>query len=100
MPWATGPISRMALHVPVGTSAQLRSMSEIEGSSSRPRRAETVRAGGATTPRVVLTGGAAAFPIRDFLTRANVAFDYRDGEGPIGIAVCTLPDGRRLEAPT
>ena len=28
------------------------------------------------TPRVVLTGGSAAFPIRDFLTRANVDFDY------------------------
>jgi thioredoxin reductase (NADPH) len=52
------------------------------------------------TPRVVLTGGSAAFPIRDFLTRANVEFDYRDGEGPPGIAVCTLADGTRLVAPT
>ena len=51
-------------------------------------------------PRVVITGGSAAFPIRDFLTRANVDFVYRDDEGPIGIAVCTLPDGTRLESPT
>jgi thioredoxin reductase (NADPH) len=52
------------------------------------------------TPRLVLTGGSAAFPIRDFLTRANVDFVYRDNEGPPGIAVCTLPDGTRLESPT
>ena len=52
------------------------------------------------TPRVVITGGAAAFPLRDFLTRANVPFDYLDGEGPPGVAVCTLPDGTRLESPT
>ena len=51
-------------------------------------------------PRVVITGGSAAFPIRDFLTRANVDFVYRDGEGPAGIAVCTLADGTRLESPT
>jgi thioredoxin reductase (NADPH) len=54
----------------------------------------------AHTPRVILTGGAAAFPIRDFLTRANVEFEYRDGDGPPGVAVCTLRDGTRLEAPT
>ena len=51
-------------------------------------------------PQVVITGGSAAFPIRDFLTRTNVAFVYRDGEGPLGIAVCTLADGTRLESPT
>lgn len=51
-------------------------------------------------PRVVITGGSAAFPIRDFLTRMNVDFLYRDGEGPLGIAVCTLADGTRLESPT
>ena len=51
-------------------------------------------------PRVVITGGSAAFPIRDFLTRTNVAFVYRDGEGPLGMAVCTLADGTRLESPT
>ena len=28
----------------------------------------------------MITGGAAAYPIRDFLTRANVSFEYRDGE--------------------
>jgi hypothetical protein len=50
-------------------------------------------------PRVVITGGSAAFPIRDFLTRTNVAFLYRDGEGPPGMAVCTLADGTRLESP-
>jgi thioredoxin reductase (NADPH) len=52
------------------------------------------------TPKVVLTGGSAAFPIRDFLTRANVDFEYRDGEGPPGVAVCTLPNGARLVSPT
>ena len=52
------------------------------------------------TPRVVVSGGSAAFPIRDFLTRANVDFVYLDGEGPVGIAVCTLADGTRLESPT
>ncbi len=49
---------------------------------------------------VIITGGSAAFPIRDFLTRANVAFVYRDDEGPAGIAVCTFDDGTRLESPT
>jgi thioredoxin reductase (NADPH) len=48
----------------------------------------------------VLTGGAAAFPIRDYLTRANVPFEYRDGEGPPGVAVCTLDDGTELVAPS
>ena len=51
-------------------------------------------------PQIVITGGSAAFPIRDFLTRTNVAFVYRDGEGPLGMAVCTLADGTRLESPT
>lgn len=41
--------------------------------------------------KVVLAGGSAALPIRDFLARANVEFDYRDGEGTPGVAVCTLP---------
>jgi thioredoxin reductase (NADPH) len=50
--------------------------------------------------RVVLTGGAAAFPIRDFLTRAKVDFEYLDGEGPPGVAVCTLSDGTRLVSPS
>lgn len=53
-----------------------------------------------TRGKVVLTGGSAAFLIRDFLTRANVEFDYHDGEGPPGVAVCTLPDGVRLVSPT
>ncbi len=51
-------------------------------------------------PRVVITGGPAAFPIRDFLTRANVDFVYRDDEGPPGVAVCTLASGVQLESPT
>ena len=55
---------------------------------------------GGVTPLVVLTGGSAAFPIRDFLTRAKVDFEYLDGEGPPGIAVCTLADGTRLVSPT
>ena len=56
--------------------------------------------GGAVPPPLVITGGSAAFPIRDFLTRANVAFVYRDGEGPPGRAACTLPDGTYLDSPT
>ena len=48
---------------------------------------------------VIITGGSAAFPIRDFLTRTNVEFIYRDDEGPAGIAVCTFADGTRLESP-
>jgi hypothetical protein len=51
----------------------------------------------AVRPGLVITGGSAAFPIRDFLTRANVDFVYRDDEGPPDIAVCTLADGTRLE---
>jgi thioredoxin reductase (NADPH) len=54
----------------------------------------------AVRPRLVITGGSAAFPIRDFLTRANVDFVYRDDEGPPDIAVCTLADGTRLQSPT
>jgi thioredoxin reductase (NADPH) len=52
------------------------------------------------TAVVTVSGGSAAFPIRDFLTRANVDFVYLDGEGPVGVAVCTLADGTRLESPT
>jgi hypothetical protein len=51
-------------------------------------------------PAVVITGGAAAFPFRDFLTRSNVPFEYRDDEGPAGTAVCTLEDGTCLVSPT
>jgi thioredoxin reductase (NADPH) len=51
-------------------------------------------------PRLELTGGAAAFPIRDFLTRANIEFEYLDDVGPPGIAVCTLDDGTCLNSPT
>jgi thioredoxin reductase (NADPH) len=51
-------------------------------------------------PRVVLTGGPAAYPFRDFLTRASVDFEYRDDEGPEGVAVCTLDDGTCLTSPT
>ena len=50
--------------------------------------------------KVVITGAAAAFPFRDFLTRTNVDFEYRDDEGPPGIAVCTLEDGTCLTSPT
>ena len=63
-------------------------------------RGPAVAGEGAPTPRVVLTGGPAAFPIRDFLTRANVDFVYHDDEGPPGVAVCTLGDGTRLVSPT
>lgn len=52
-------------------------------------------------PRVVVTGGPAAYQIRDFLTRASVPFTYLDDEGPPGVAVCTFGDGGpRLTAPT
>lgn len=49
---------------------------------------------------LIITGGSAAFPLRDFLTRVNVPFVYRDDEGPVGAAVCTFADGSRLESPT
>jgi thioredoxin reductase (NADPH) len=52
------------------------------------------------TSRVVITGGSAAFPFRDFLTRMNVPFEYRDDEGPLGVAVCALDDGTRLVSPS
>ena len=48
----------------------------------------------------MVTGGAAAFPFRDFLTRTNVEFEYRDDEEPPGVAVCTLDDGTCLTSPT
>jgi thioredoxin reductase (NADPH) len=51
-------------------------------------------------PRVVVTGGPAAYDIRDFLTRAAVPFLYRDDGGPAGIAVCTFDDGVCLTDPT
>jgi thioredoxin reductase (NADPH) len=50
--------------------------------------------------RVTVTGGAAAFPVRDFLTRANVPFDYLDEALASGVVVCTLDDGTCLESPT
>ena len=50
--------------------------------------------------RVTVTGGAAAFPVRDFLTRANVPFEYLDDAGPAGVVVCTLADGTCLDSPT
>lgn len=55
-----------------------------------------------TAPRVIVTGGAAAFHVRDFLTRSNVPFEYRDSDpqAQAGVAVCTLDDGTCLVAPT
>ena len=50
--------------------------------------------------RVVVTGGVAAYDIRDFLTRAAVPFTYLDDEGPAEVAVCTFDDGRCLTNPT
>jgi thioredoxin reductase (NADPH) len=50
--------------------------------------------------RVTVTGGAAAFPVRDFLTWANVPFQYLDDAGPTGVVVCTLADGTCLNSPT
>jgi thioredoxin reductase (NADPH) len=48
----------------------------------------------------VVTGGPAAYEIRDFLTRASVPFVYLDEEGVPGVAVCTFDDGRCLTGPT
>ncbi|HEX6596205.1 MAG TPA: FAD-dependent oxidoreductase [Acidimicrobiales bacterium] len=50
--------------------------------------------------RVVVTGGSAAYEIRDFLTRASVPFTYLDDEGPAGVAVCTFETGVCLTSPT
>ena len=49
---------------------------------------------------MVITGGAAAYAIRDFLTRAAVPFVYHDHEGPSGVAVCTFDDGVCLTGPS
>ncbi|MFP5316696.1 MAG: NAD(P)/FAD-dependent oxidoreductase [Acidimicrobiia bacterium] len=51
-------------------------------------------------PRVVVTGGSAAYEIRDFLTRASVPFTYLDDQGPPGVAVCTFDGDRCLTAPS
>lgn len=48
---------------------------------------------------VQVTDGAAAYDIRDFLTRA-IPFVYVDEEGPEGVAVCTFDDGACLVSPT
>lgn len=50
--------------------------------------------------RVLVTGGPAAYEIRDFLTRASVPFRYADEEGPAGVAVCTFDDDVCLTSPT
>ena len=50
--------------------------------------------------RVVVTGGPAAYQIRDFLTRAAVPFRYLDEhDGPPGVSVCTFDDGVSLTSP-
>ncbi len=54
----------------------------------------------AEPPRVVVTGGVAAYDIRDFLTRAAVPFTYLDDEGPEGVAVCTFDDGQCVTGAT
>ena len=51
------------------------------------------------TVPVVVTGGAAAYPLRDFLSRNSVDFVYLD-ESDSDEALCVLPDGTRLSAPT
>jgi thioredoxin reductase (NADPH) len=68
--------------------------------TDEPTRSTHAPAEAAGAPKVVLTGGSAAFPIRDFLTRANVDFEYLDEEGPPGEAVCTLGNGTQLVSPT
>jgi thioredoxin reductase (NADPH) len=50
--------------------------------------------------QILVTGGRAAYDIRDFLTRASVPFDYDDDDGPVGVAVCTFDDGLCLTSPT
>ena len=62
------------------------------------------------TGLLTVTGGRAAYPIRDFLTRNNVGFRYRDGPaaGSGGSAdaedgthaICTWPDGTVLTDPS
>ncbi len=51
-------------------------------------------------PRVIVTGGAAAYHIRDFLTRAAVPFTYLDDDEAPQVAVCTFDDGTCLTGPT
>jgi thioredoxin reductase (NADPH) len=66
--------------------------------------AATAAPGGDPAQRpVVVTGGRAAYDIRDFLTRAMVPFEYRDDDDPSGspdVAVCTFDDGVCLTSPT
>ena len=48
---------------------------------------------------VVVTGGRAAYPLRDFLTRNRVDFRYLD-DADATEALCVLPDGTRLASPS
>jgi NADPH-dependent 2,4-dienoyl-CoA reductase/sulfur reductase-like enzyme len=48
---------------------------------------------------VVVTGGRAAYPLRDFLTRNRVDFRYLD-DADATEALCVLPDGTRLTSPS
>ncbi len=57
-------------------------------------------AGETPRPPVLVTGGRAAYDLRDFLTRASVPFRYADDDGPAGVAVCTFDDGVCLTSPT
>ncbi len=60
------------------------------------------------TGLLTVTGGRAAYPIRDFLTRNNVGFRYLDDPAAAGRAdaedgthaVCTWPDGTVLTDPS
>ena len=50
--------------------------------------------------RVVVSGGPAAYEIRDFLSRTSVPFRYVHEAGPEGVATCTFADGECLTSPT
>ena len=53
--------------------------------------------------RLTVTGGRAAYLIRDFLTRNRIGFDYADSDddgGDPAVPRCVLPDGTTLDNPT
>ena len=51
-------------------------------------------------PQVVLTGGAQAQEIRDFLSRSQIPYEFRPGEGSESEVVCVVRDDAELVDPT
>ena len=74
---------------------------DADGDREALRRQRMRDAGiiGDDEPRVVLTGGARAYALRDFLTRNRVPFTYRD-EGASDVAEARLHDGPTLRDPS